>query len=108
MMMAALGWFIAGICMAAFVVLWFSASFKELNAKRESLAMIREEVRRHRKLYMQERGGEYDVAAGNILESKRMAYREISKEYDVLLKKGRNRIPGYIMGFHPVGKDSEL
>jgi len=29
---ATLGWFVAGICVAAFFTLWFIVSFKELSA----------------------------------------------------------------------------
>jgi hypothetical protein len=102
---ATLGWFIAGICVTAFVTLWFIVSFKELYAKQKSLATISEQVQMHRRLHMQERGGENDAAALNILENKLMVYREVEKNYNALLKKPMNRIPAYIMGFHPVGKE---
>lgn len=92
-------WFIAGICVAAFVTLWFFMSFRELSAKSKSLDDIRGQVNFHRRLYMQERGGENDTAAQNILESKLMVYREVEQDYNALLKKTMNRIPGYIMGF---------
>ena len=103
-MTATFAWFIAGICGAAFITLWFVESFKELSAKRKSLEIIGEEVKMHRRLYMQERGGENDEAALKVLESKLMVYREIEKNYNALLKKPMNRIPGYIMGFQPTDK----
>ena len=102
---ATLGWFIAGICMAAFVTLWFAVSFKELSTMQKSLDTISEQVYMHRRLHMQERGGENDVEAQKILENKLMVYRESVKKYNVLLKRPINRIPAYIMGFHPVGKE---
>lgn len=103
-----LGWFIAGICVTAFVTLWFTVSFRELSAKRKSLAAIGEQVQMHRRLYMQERGGENDATAKNILENKLMVYREVEKDYNALLKRPMNRIPAYIMGFHPTGKESGI
>jgi hypothetical protein len=103
---ATLGWFIAGICVVAFVTLWFLVSFKELSAKRKSLDNINEQIHMHRRLYMQERGGENDAAAQNILENKLMVYREVEKEYNALLKRPLNRIPSYIMGFHPEKKET--
>lgn len=97
---AALGWLIAGICVAAFVTLWFTVSYQELSAKRRSLEAICEQVQIHRKLCMQERGGENDTAAQNILENKLMVCREVERDYNALLKKPMNLIPSYIMRFH--------
>ncbi|HHU72524.1 MAG TPA: hypothetical protein GXZ21_10920 [Clostridiales bacterium] len=104
-MIATLGWFIAGICMAAFVTLWFAVSFKELSSKQKSLNTVREQVQMHRRLYMQERGGDNDAAAKKILENKLMVYRELEKSYQAMLKMPMNRIPAYILGFHSAGKD---
>ncbi len=102
---ATFGWFIAGICVVAFVTLWFIVTFRELSEKRKSLDAIAEQVQIHRRLYMQERGGENDAAAQNILENKLMVYREVEKNYNTLLKKPVNRIPAYFMGFHLAGKE---
>ncbi len=102
---ATLGWFIAGICVTAFITLWFIVSFKELSAKQKSLDNISEQVQMHRRLYMQERGGENDTAAQKILENKLMVYREVEKDYNALLKRPLNRIPAYIMGFYPTVRE---
>ena len=102
---ATLGWFIAGICVAAFVALWFVVSFKELSAKQKILDTISEQVIMHRRLHMQERGGENDAASQKILENKLMVYREVEKNYNALIKRPMNRIPAYIMGFRPTGKE---
>jgi hypothetical protein len=99
MISATLAWFVAGICITAFVTLWFSVCFKELSAKRNSLEAISEQVQLHRTLYMQERGNENNSAARNILDNKLIVYKEVAKEYDALLKKPRNYITAYIMGF---------
>ena len=99
-----LGWFMAGICVLVFVTLWFIVCFRELSTKRKRLTAISEQVQIHRRLYMQERGGENDAAAQKIFENKLMVYREVEKEYNLLLKRPMNRIPAYVMGFHPAGK----
>lgn len=103
-----LGWFIAGVCVQAFIILWFTVSYRELSAKRKSLMAIDEQVQIHRRLYMQERGGENDAMALKMLENKLMVYREVEKSYNNLLKKPWNRIPAYILGFHPIGKERGL
>ena len=99
---ATLGWFTAGIFVTAFVTLWFTVSYRELSIKKKSLTAIGEQVKIHRTLYMQERGGENDAAAQKILENKLMVYREVVKNYNEVLKRPINRIPAYIMGFHAV------
>lgn len=105
---ATLGWLIAGICVVAFIALWFTVSYRELSAKRKSLEAIREQVQIHRRLYMQERGGENDVAAQKVLENKLMVYREVEKDYNALLRKFMNRIPSYCMRFHLSGKGTGI
>lgn len=106
MIVTTLGWFMAGISIAAFVTLWFVISYKELSMKRSSLEAIGEQVQIHRRLYMQERGGENDTVAKNILENKIMVYQEIEKDYKALLKRPMNRIPAYIMGFTSIYKET--
>lgn len=96
---AILAWFVAGICMTAFVTLWFYVSFKELSVKRDRLEAIDEQVQLHRIFYMRERSGENNAVAKNILDNKIIVYKEVAKEYDALLKKPINYIPAYIMGF---------
>ena len=105
MLLTILGWFMTGICVATFVILWFHTSFRKLSAKSKSLEAISEQVQFQRRLYMQERGGCNDAAAQYILENKLIVYREVEKDYKALLKKPVHRIPGYIMGFRlPEGK----
>ena len=106
MIVTTLGWFMAGISIAAFVTLWFVISYKELSMKRSSLEAIVEQVQIHRRLYMQERGGENDTVAKNILDNKIMVYQEIEKDYKALLKRPMNRIPAYIMGFTSIYKET--
>jgi hypothetical protein len=101
---ATVGWLFAGICVVAFVALWFTVSYRELSAKRKSLEAISEQVQIHRRLCMQERGGENDAVAQNILENKLMVYREVERGYNALLKMPINRVPAYIMRFHPADR----
>jgi hypothetical protein len=105
---AALGWLIVGICVVAFVALWFTVSYRELSAKRKSLDAITEQVQIHRRLCMQERGGENDTAAQKVLENKLMVYREVEKDYNALIRRMANRIPSYVMGFRTSGKEREV
>ena len=99
-----LGWFIAGICFTGLIVLWFSVSYRELTAKRLSLETIGQQVKLHRSLCMQERGGDNDAAAQKVLSGKLIAYSEAEKEYNALLKKPMNRVPALLFGFARVGK----
>jgi len=108
MITASLGCFIAGICVTALITLWFVVSYRELSEKRKSLDTINEQIYMHRRLHMQERGGENDAVAQNILENKLMVYREVEKDYIALLKRPLNRIPSYIMGFHPEKKEKGI
>jgi hypothetical protein len=108
MTVATMGWLVAGICVVAFVALWFTVSYRELSAKRKSLDDIKEQVQIHRRLCMQERGGENDAAAQKLLENKLMVYREVEKDYNALLRKLMNRIPSHFMGFHSAGKERRI
>lgn len=105
---AMLGWFIAGICFTAFIILWFWVSYREIYAKRCSLDSISEQVTMHRKLFMQERGGAFDASAQTVLTNKLIAYSKAEMEYNALLKKPAHCIPAYILGFRPTGKSDRL
>lgn len=107
MTIALLGWLLAGICVVAIITIWFIVSYKELSDKQKRLAAITEQIQLHRKLCLQERGGDHDAAAQNILENKLMVYREMELDYDALLARPLNRLPAYVMGFHTTGKAKE-
>lgn len=104
----AMGWFIAGICVCAFLALWLVVSYRELAGRRKKLDAIREQVDYHRKLCMQERGGELDPAAQNILENKIIVCQELEKDYNRALKNPLYAIPGYLLGFHRRERDGAL
>lgn len=104
MTIAALGWPTAGVCAAALIGLWFWVSGRELRAKRRSLDAIGKQVQLHRKLLLQERGTPYDASAQNVLSGKLIAYSEVEKEYNVMLKQPMHRLPALFLGFHPTGK----
>lgn len=104
---AMLGWFAAGVCLTAFIVLWFGISYRDLLVKRKSFELIEKQVQMHRKLYMQERGGPNDAAAKNVLKSKLLACKEAKDAYNQTLKTPLHRIPALMMGFRPV-RTSEL
>lgn len=102
---ALVGWLIAGVCLAGFVALWFTVSYRELSAKQKSLESIKEQVQIHRILYMKERGGTNDAVAQHVLENKLMVYRDVEKDYNAMLNRLMNRIPSYFMGFRSAGKE---
>lgn len=108
MTIEAMGWIVAGICACMLLTLWLVVSYRELAGRRKRLEDIREQVDYHRKLCMQERGGELDPAAQNILENKIIVCREMEKEYHRALKKPLYVIPGYLLGFHRGEKDGTL
>lgn len=108
MTLATLGWLIAGVCVVAFVALWFTVSCRELSAKQKSLDSISEQVQIHRRLCMQERGGENDAAAQKVLENKLMVYQEVERGYKALLKRPMNRIPSFVMRFHTAEKGRRI
>ena len=103
---AMLGWFIAGIAVLAFLILWFYTSYRALALRRATFNDIESQVKKHKLLLMQERGGEFDQAAQKQLESKLMALDEIRQSYNALLKNPLYAIPGYILGFHSESEDT--
>ena len=94
--------FIAGICVAGFVKIWFTTAFKELSAKRNSFADLEEQLRLHERLYAQSRDGPDACASAGMLETSRMLCREAAKSYNRILRKPMNRIPALLMGFRAV------
>lgn len=94
-----IAYFIAGICVAGFVAIWFTTAYKELSAKRNSLSDLEEQMRLHEKLSSQARDGPNAGAAAGMLEISRMLCREATKSYNRVLRKPANRLPALLMGF---------
>lgn len=97
--------FVAGICVAGFVTIWFSTAVKELSAKRNSLAALEEQLRLHEGLYAQTMDGSDAQPSARMLETSRMLCREAVKSYNLILRKPMNRFPALLMGFRRVEKD---
>ncbi|MPN54702.1 hypothetical protein SDC9_202379 [bioreactor metagenome] len=91
--------FIAGICVAGFITIWFSTARAELTAKQNSLDALEDQLRLHEGLYAQERDGPDAQPAGKMLETSRMLCREAAKSYNLILRKPMNRFPALLMGF---------
>ena len=91
--------FVAGICVAGFVTIWFTTACAELTAKRNSLDGPEEQLRLHEGLYAQARDGPDEQPSVRMLETSRMLCREAAKNYNRILEKPMNRIPALIMGF---------
>lgn len=91
--------FIAGICVAGFVTIWFKTACAELTAKRNSLAALEEQLRLHEGLYVQVRDGPDECPSAGMLETSRMLCREAAKSYNCILRKPMNRFPALLLGF---------
>lgn len=100
--------FVAGICVAGFVSIWFSTAFKELSAKRNSLAALEEQLRLHEGLYTQTMDGPDAQSSARMLETSRMLCREAAKSYNLILRKPMNRFPALLMGFWTAEETNKL
>lgn len=90
---------IAGACAAGFVTIWFTTAYRELWAKRSSLADLREQMCLHERLFSQVRDGPDTQSAARMLETSRMLCLEAAKTYNVVLHRPMNRIPALLLGF---------
>lgn len=91
--------FIAGICVAGFLTIWFTTAYKELSAKRNSLSDLEEQLRLHEGLYAKTMDGPDARAAAGMLETSRMLYQEAAKGYNRILRRPMNRFPALLLGF---------
>lgn len=94
-----IAFFVAGICFVGFVTIWFWAAYRELSAKRDSLADLEDQLRLHELLSTKVIDGPDAQFAANMLETSRMLCREAVKEYNRILHKPMNRFPALLMGF---------
>lgn len=94
-----IAFFVAGICVAGFVTIWFKTACAELTAKRNSLAGLEEQLHLHERLYAQSRDGPDAKSSAGMLETSRMLCREAAKSYNRILRKPMNRFPALLMGF---------
>ena len=98
--------FIAGICAAGFVTIWFTTVYAELSVKRNCLADIDEQLRLHEKLYAQTWDGPDARSSAYMLETSRLLLREALKSYNCILRKPMNRVPALIMGFRTMDEEN--
>ncbi|EPR10539.1 hypothetical protein [Ruminiclostridium papyrosolvens] len=99
--------FVAGICVAGFVTIWFTTAYKELLKKRNSLTDLYEQLRLHEGLYAKARDGPDVRSANGMVETSRMLCREAAKSYNRILHKPINRVPALLMGFRAVNEENE-
>ena len=99
--------FIAGICAAGFVTIWFTTAYTELSAKRNCLANLDEQLRLHEGLYAQAGDGPDARSANGMMETSRMLCREASKSYNRILHKPKNCVPALLMGFRAVDEENK-
>jgi hypothetical protein len=91
--------FIAGICVAGFITIWFRTAYRELSAKQNSLADLESQLHLHEMLSTQAKDGPDAQAAAKMVETSRMLFSEAAKGYNRVLRKPANRIPALLMGF---------
>lgn len=94
-----IAYFIAGVCVAGFVTIWFRSAYKELSAKHSGLDDLEDQLRLHMQLSSQVSDGPDARSAANMLETSRMLYREAARGYNRILRKPMNRLPALLMGF---------
>jgi len=99
--------FIAGICVAGFVTIWFTTAYKELSKKQNSLADLEEQLLLHERLYLQAMDSPDAPFSTGMLETSRMLYREAAKSYNRILRKPMNRIPSLLMGFRTADEEKK-
>lgn len=100
--------FIAGICAAGFVTIWFTSAYKELSAKRNSLADLERQMRLHELLSFQARNGSDARPAASMLETSRMLCYEAARSYNRIRHKPMNCVPALLMGFQDVDVESKF
>lgn len=103
-----IAFFIAGICLAGFVTIWFCAAYRELSAKRDNLADLKDQLCLHEMLFTQVRDGSDARSAAKMLETSRMLCREAAKSYNRILYKPMNCVPALLMGFRAVDQENQL
>ncbi|MDD2483604.1 MAG: hypothetical protein PHQ50_01045 [Eubacteriales bacterium] len=91
--------------MAGFLAIWFVTAFKDLSAKRNSLADLEEQLHLHEALWIQVKDSLDAHASAGMLETSRMLYREAAKGYNRVLRKPMNRIPSLLLGFRTADEE---
>ena len=99
--------FIAGICAAGFVTIWFKTAYTELSVKQNCLADLEEQLRLHEGLYEQSMDGPDARSSAGMLETSRMLCREASKSYNRILRKPMNCVPALLMGFRAIEEQKQ-
>lgn len=98
----------AGVCVAGFLVLWFSSVHRELSEKRRSLMGLWRQLRLHETASAQVRDGPERKVALDMLATNRGIFQEAVGNYNRLLKRPRNRLPALLMGFRPADEKNFL
>lgn len=96
--------FIAGICLAGIVTIWFWSAYKELASKRFGLADLENQLHLHEQLACGAGEGPEARTAEGMVKTSLMLCREAAKSYNLILRKPMNRIPALLMGFRPAEK----
>lgn len=101
-----LAWFIAGSSTAGLVTLWFVIAYQELSHARQCIENAAEQLSLHKNLYPKAKNSPDGDAATHALDTTKMIYREVIKNYEYVRHKPMNRFPGFILGFREMKFDS--
>lgn len=94
--------FIAGICAAGFITIWFSTAYRELSERRGNLEGLRKQLQMHQHASAQVRDGPEREVALKMLSTNRRIFQEAVCSYNQLLKQPMIYLPALLLGFRPV------
>lgn len=90
--------FLAGICVAGVITIWFSTAYRELSEKRGALDGLREQLLLHQNASAQVRDGPEQAVAEKMLATNQSIFREAVSSYNQLLKEPKNQPPRPVAG----------
>jgi len=96
---------LAGVSTIAFIALWFWVAYQELVAKQKMVQSATDQLLACRKTYLQSKDEAGEAESETILARSQDIYIQSITLYNQALKKPRNFIPGYIMGFRQADKN---
>lgn len=90
------------ISTALFLALWFWIVYRELRTKKDTVKSARSQLAACRKKHLEAMDSSEEQDAKSILSRSLDIYNQSVMLYNQTLQKPWNRIPGFLMGFHPM------
>lgn len=100
--------FVAGISTAAFVAIWFKTAYKELSYAKQCVESAAAQLWLHKESSPKARDGPDRVSAELGLDTARMIYHEVVKNYNAVRQRPMNRLPAWIFGYRPQSEGADL